>query len=241
MAPALPERYLVHPRTAELLFPLGVTKHGKPIWPVAGGSGEDDDKDPPKDEPTKQQDPPSDRGYPENTPLAEMTVEQREQYWIHKSRKHEQRLKDLGDVDELQKKAGQYDALAKASQTEQERAVEAAKAEARAEARAEALKEHAPRLVGAEFRVQAAGRLTAEQVKELIEDLDMTKYLTDSGEVDVDRVRRKVDALAPAKQEEKNLRRQPDMGQGRREPDKSTGVAAGRDMFDARRRPAKTS
>ncbi len=231
----LPDEFLVHPRTAERLYPLGVTKRGNPIWPVMGA--EDDPPKPDDDPPKPPADPvKDDAGFPAGTPLAEMTGDQREAYWKHQSRKHEQRLKDLGDVDDIVKKAGQYDALAKASQTEQERAVEAAKAEARAEER----KASAPRLVSAEFRAQAAGRLTADQIRELTEDLDMTKYLTDKGEVDVDRVARKVDALAPKNDDEKKTRKRPDLGQGRRDQTKEGGIAAGRDMY-ASRHPARTT
>lgn len=123
--------------------------------------------------------------------------------WKALAQKHEKRAKENAD------KAKGYDELKQSQMTEQEKAVEAAKAEARAEA----IREAAPRLVFAEFRAAAAGRLTAEQVAELIEDLDMTKYLTDSGEVDTERVTKKVDALAPAAQARQPF---PDLGQGRR-------------------------
>lgn len=119
------------------------------------------------------------------------------------ARKHEERAKSNAE------KAKGYDELKKSQMTEQEKAVDAA----RAEARAEVLRESAPRLVSAEFRAVAAGRLTAEQVVELIEDLDMTKYLTEDGEVDTERVTKKVDALAP-KGDGKPVF--PDLGQGKR-------------------------
>jgi len=33
----------IHPLTGEPIVPLGVTKHGKPIWPVMGGAPDDDE------------------------------------------------------------------------------------------------------------------------------------------------------------------------------------------------------
>ncbi len=84
-----------------------------------------------------------------------------------------------------------------ATKSEQEKALDAA----RKEGRAEAQKENAPRLVRAEFRAAVAGRMSSEQLDELLEDLDLSKYLTDSGDVDTERVAKKIDALAPQKEE----------------------------------------
>lgn len=35
--------FMIHPRTGEMITPLGYTKYGKPCWPVMGGAPEDDD------------------------------------------------------------------------------------------------------------------------------------------------------------------------------------------------------
>jgi hypothetical protein len=104
------------------------------------------------------------------------------------------RLSKYADYDDVKK---QLTDIQKANETETEKAINAAKEEARKAALAEAT----PRLVEAEFRAAAAGRMTAEQLKELTEDLDMSKYLTDKGEVDVERITKKIDALAPVKEE----------------------------------------
>lgn len=127
--------------------------------------------------------------------------------WQALARKHEERAKSNAD------KAKGFDELKKSSMTEQEKAVESA----RAEARAEALREIAPHLVTAKFEAVAAGRLTSEQIATLLEDVDMTKYLTPEGQVDVERVTRKVAALAPAEQQQEAATF-PDLGQGVRQP-----------------------
>jgi hypothetical protein len=126
--------------------------------------------------------------------------------WKALARKHEERAKAN------QNAAKELETLRQSQMTEQERAVE----EARALSRTETLREIGAHLVTAEFRAQAAGRLTAEQVAELVEDLDMTKYLTESGEVDAERVAKKVDALAP-KPTQETAPTWPDLGQGARD------------------------
>ncbi len=128
--------------------------------------------------------------------------------WQALARKHEDRAKSNAD------KAKAYDDLKRSQMSEQEKAVETA----RNETRAEMLRETAPRLVSAEFRAVAAGRLSAEQITELLEDLDMTKYLTDTGEVDTERVAKKVDALAP------KADGFPDLGQGVRSTRRSADM-----------------
>lgn len=107
--------------------------------------------------------------------------------WKALAQKHEQRAKSNAE------KAKGYDELKASQMTEQEKAVAAAKEEARRATLAEA----GPRLVAAEFRVALAGRRTADEVASLIEDYDLSKYLTEDGEVDTKRVAEKADLLAP--------------------------------------------
>lgn len=107
--------------------------------------------------------------------------------------------------------AKELKALRESSMTEQERAV----AEAVAQARTSTLLELGSHLVSAEFRAAAAGRLTADQLSALLEDMDMSKYLTEDGQVDTERVAKKVDALAP-KPDPNAPPTWPDLGQGAR-------------------------
>jgi hypothetical protein len=127
--------------------------------------------------------------------------------WKALAKKHEDRAKTN------HKAVAELESLRASQMTDQDKAL----AEARTTARAEALREVGAHLVIAEFRAAAAGRLTAEQVAELVEDLDMSKYLTDSGEVDAARVAKKVDALAPKPTTEQAAPTWPDLGQGARD------------------------
>lgn len=90
------------------------------------------------------------------------------------------------------------DELREANQSESEKALAAARKEGEAAARATS----APKLVAAEFKAAAVGRMTAEQLSGFLEDLDLTKYLTEDGEVDTERVAKKVNLLAPEKSEQ---------------------------------------
>lgn len=166
-------------------------------------------------------------GFPASTPLAEMTADQREAYWKHQARKHEDRSKATADYDAIK---AELATLKAATQTDAEKAIEAAKTEAAAQAEERVRKSLAPRLVAAEFRAACAGRISDERLAAILEPLDTTKFLAGDGEVDTDKVKAFVDGIAPASDGKK----WPDMGQGRRQSQKATGVDAGRELFAAR-------
>lgn len=84
--------------------------------------------------------------------------------------------------------------LRKERMSEQERAI----ADAVAQAKSEAAATYGSRLVAAEFRVAAAGRLSDEQLDTLLSALDLKAFLNDDGDVDTDRVRDYVGKIAPA-------------------------------------------
>lgn len=222
----------VHPITGAPLKPLGWRKNGAPIWPILGGSEPPDQGGDGDDPPAS----PGDPGYPANTPWRDMTAEQQVNYWQAQARKHEDRVKAYGgltpdQLNDLQERAEQYDVLAAASQTDAERAVNEAAHNARLIAEAELM----PRLVTAEFRAAAAGRLEPDKLATILEPLDLSKFLTDDGEVDTDKVTSYVDGIAPAKG---NERQGPSSGGAGRRGSYTAGsgsVASGRDLFADRR------
>lgn len=111
------------------------------------------------------------------------------------------------DYDTVKAKAEQYDALAASVQTDQERAV----AEAQQQAFAQAMGSVVPRLVKAEFRAAVGERLSTEELDDFLEDVDLTKYVNDDGEPDLDKIKKKVNLIAP-----KGTTRPPSFGQGPR-------------------------
>lgn len=144
--------------------------------------------------------------------------------WKTLSRKNEQRARENAGA------AAELAQVRQAHMTEQERAVH----DAREEGRAAALAEFGSRLVDARFEAAAAGRTVNGRpldVAALLEGVNRSYYLTDTGEVDVDKVTRFVDNVAPAVEADapQQQRRFPDLGQGRR----TTSQSSTADQFGA--------
>lgn len=118
--------------------------------------------------------------------------------WKSLARKHESEAKKL---------RAEADKLRASSQTDAEKAVETAKAEGRQAAQLE----FGQRLAGAEIKAALTG--VVPNPAEIVEDLNLAKYVTDDGEVDGE-------AVAALKKKYEGFARQgrpgPDLGQGRR-------------------------
>lgn len=174
----------------------------------------------------------NEHGFPDQTPVKDMATEHQVAYWKHQARKHEERASRAADYDAVK---AERDALKAKAQSPDERAAAEKLANERSAGKAEATAELAPKLVAAEIKAAAAGRITAETLAALTAGIDATKFLTPSGEVDADKVQQLVDGLAP-----KDDKKWPDTGQGRRQQQKATGLSAGRDLYAARH-PEKKS
>ena len=105
-----------------------------------------------------------------------------------------ERKRHADETAELRAQAAEVAKLRQERESDTERAVR----EAQQQARTEALAEIRPKLVLAEMRAAAAGRIDPDRLDDLTEDIDLGRYLTQDGAVDTERVRRKVDAWAPA-------------------------------------------
>lgn len=163
----------------------------------------------------------NEHGYPDKTPVKDMPVDQQAAYWKHHARKHEERANAAADYDAVKAENARLKA---ATQTDAEKAIDAAKEEGRAEVRAETL----PNLVKAEFRAVAANKIPQDRLADIVAPLDLTKFLSaDGSEVDTDKVQKYVDGLAPGGA-------WPDMGQGRRSDKKVKGVGAGAALYTDR-------
>lgn len=106
--------------------------------------------------------------------------------------------------------------IQRSSMTDQEKAID----EAKATARADALAEVGSKIAAAEFKAAAAGRLDDAQMTTLLSGLDLKAFLDDSGDVDPAKVKTFVDTVAPAVEETEpppgDLLAGLDLGQGSR-------------------------
>lgn len=177
-----------------------------------------------------------DPGFPADTPIAEMTAEQQAAYWKHQARKHEDRWKGLaGDktVDQIKADLAEAEQARQAKLTPAEQQLQAAREEGRKAALAEASTSAVKSILTAGLR--ARGRDDAA-ITNLIAAANPAAFITEEGIAD-DTLAAYLDTIAgPVTGGSSNRTTWPDMGQGRRDTNKTTGVSAGRDLFDARRK-----
>jgi len=231
-----------HPLTG--LFALGYGKRG-PIWPCMGGDESEDAAAKAADEKAAAEKAATDKaasdaaaakaaaekGYPENTPVAEMTDAQQAAYWKDAARKHEGRNKALGvtpeQLQELRDKAKRAEAVDYELSSEKDKAV----ADAKKAAAVDAAAEYLPRLVNAEFRAAAAGRIEPERLTTILEPLDMSKFLAADNSVDTAKVSDYVNGIAPVTDARKPAAGPSSTGMGKRGSSATPSVASGRELY----------
>lgn len=169
-------------------------------------------------------------GFPENTPIKDMTDAEQAAYWKHQSRKHENQWKNLSTQnEELREKAAKWDEQVEASKSEAEKAVE----QARAEGREAALAEMGARLARTELSTALKLRgLPEEMVDAVVSPLNLTEFLTNDREVDAGKVSAYAEQFGT---QVSSVPRQPATGQGTTTPAKrGRGVQSGRDLYASR-------
>lgn len=168
-------------------------------------------------------------GFPENTPLTDMTVEQREAYWKHKARKWEKNASSREDYEEVKR---ERDALKAQTMTDAEKAIEQAKKDATAET----AQKYGSKMAETVMRVALGVRgIQGDELEDKLSYVDFTKFLGDNGDVDTDKVHRYLDTVAPENSSQQSW---PDMGQGNRDNARNRraggSVDAGRAAYRAR-------
>ncbi|MDB5716442.1 MAG: scaffold protein [Sphingomonadales bacterium] len=147
----------------------------------------------------------------------------------------------FADYADLKTKATEYDKAIEAARTDQEKAVEAA----RNEGKSEALTTANARLVSAEARALAAEAKFASPAL-AVKALDLADVkVNDDGSVDADVIKTKLKELADSGAfvigDGEKPKPRPDKAQGGAAGKGDSSVARGREMFEARRTPIKTS
>lgn len=169
-------------------------------------------------------------GFPKDTPLVEMSVEQQLAYWKHHARKHEGTANARADYDQQKADAEKWRQAQEDNKKPDQKLLDDAVRDAAEKARNEERTKSAPRLVKAEFKAIAAGAVPKELLDAFLEDVNHSVYLKPDGEVDSDKVKTRVEALTPKNQQQS--RRQ--SHQGYRPADGATSVTNGRDLFASR-------
>lgn len=187
--------------------------------------------------------------FPADTPLAQMTVEQREAYWRSLARKHEDRARKTDALaawkQQNEAKVADYDRLLEASKTEHERALDAVKAETAESVRREVQSKLIRDLVHAEFRAAVKGAWDRDRVAKKLAPMDPNFFLTETGEVDVDKIATTAadwtsdtEARASDGQGPTGKPIRIDTGQGRRgAANASTSVQAGVELYQRMKNP----
>lgn len=125
---------------------------------------------------------------------------------LQKARKWEERAKANS------KAAQELEEFRKQSMTDAEKAVD----QARTEARREALTEVGGKVAAAEIRAAASGRMTDDQLSTLLDNVNLSRFVDDDGEVDRPLVATFVDGIAPQPTEGTPAVPVLDLGQGAR-------------------------
>lgn len=195
-----------------------------------GEGGEQPSAGDPSAPPAKPSEPAgTDKGFPANTPLAEMTVEQQAAYHKYHSRKWQQRAEAVSDYEQQKADAEKWRQFQEEQKTPAQKLID----EARADERAKVLAESTNKISEAMLRttLQLRGK-NAEQIDQILSTTNLEAFAAD-GDVDTDKVAAYADLIAGPVSDPK----WPDMGQGTRGPVKMSGMNAGREMARNERNP----
>jgi hypothetical protein len=116
-----------------------------------------------------------DLGFPANTPVAEMTADQKAAYWRHEAKKQQRIADSRKDYDTVKQ---ERDNLKAAHATDEDRAIEAAKQAGAAEATSKHLK------TAVRGHLLALTQRPKEDIDKALEFIDVTRFATENGDLD---------------------------------------------------------
>lgn len=171
----------------------------------------------------------TEREFPAETPVAEMTAEQQAAYWKFHSRKAERRQKAEREAIEKERATtrAELDQLRQAGLTEAEKAIDTA----RNEGRTAALAEIGASTVNAFIQGRvAAGLLTEDRASVLAKGMNHSAFIAENGDIDLDGLKDYLDVIAPA------TAVTPDPHQGNRGNTSraKSGLSAGADLYTSK-------
>lgn len=214
----------IHPRTG--LTAIAVSPTGLPLWPCLGGAPDEGeqggqgggqaggDAGQQQGQDGQQQ---GDPGYPANTAVADMSVEQQAAYWKAQARKHEGRATARQDYDAIR---AERDQLRATHMTESEKALEQARQEGRVAVTTEVNNGAVTAIVDASLRMRGFDDV---RVTNALKYLNPAAFVAD-GSIDTTAIGGYVDSIAGPV----TGRTGPDFGAGNRgSSSRVTGAAAG--------------
>lgn len=204
----------IHPFTKQPA--IGFTRRG-PVWPVIGASDDGGDitessslstlNDSEQQSEQRQQaasSTVSDKGFPENTPIAEMTDAQKAAYYKYQNRKTESKLAAFKGVtpDQIQQMQAELEQLRNEKLTADEKALREATKKAAEEARAQTLAELQPKLLRTQLKSVASQILSGEQLEAWLDGVDASKFTGEDGEIDEEKVMGRLTAIFGARKQD---------------------------------------
>ena len=155
----------------------------------AGGDGSQET--PPSEE--QQQTQPADKGFPADTPVAEMSADQQVAYWKDKARKHEQRANSRSDYDDLKARAARLEQIEREHESEQDKAVREAREAGATDARTAVQQETTAAM--ARMALRARG-VKDEEITSFVNETNLSVFVNDEGQVDDERLLARVEKYA---------------------------------------------
>lgn len=175
-------------------------------------------------------------GFPENTPIAEMTIEQQAAYWKYHSRSNEAKAKKFADgltKEEAEQLQNELEQLRGEKLSAEEKATEEALEAARQEGANAARDQYLPMLQQAQLQGYAGTVIQGERLSAWVSQADVNAFLDGDGGVDGQKV---VDTLVSLFGEKESSKpgQYMDFGQGRGKQPAKSRMEAG--LEAARRR-----
>jgi hypothetical protein len=168
----------------------------------------------------------SDKGFPAETKIVDMTPEQQAAYWKFQSRKHEGNATSLkAEVDSL--KTPKPTAPVVKDETNTNTPID--RDALRKELLADLKREQAPELVRSQFEAIIGERLPEATRNAILEDLNLDRFVNEDGSIDKARIKEKAELLAG--KDVKNVR-QVRTHQGPRKTETTASVSTGRALFE---------
>lgn len=132
----------------------------------------------------------TEKGFPEGTPLAEMTESQQLNYWKHYARQHEDTAKAFKGVtpQQITDMQTELESLRDAKLSADDKALKVVRQEAAKQARAEAEAEYLPQIRAAKVQSIASQIVSGDKLNAFMDLVDTAKLLGEDGAVDETKV-----------------------------------------------------